>query len=84
MLYEVITRSSPGGAMKNSGPPFTIGVEEEYLLVDRESRDLVADPSPSLLADCEASLGAQVSPEFLRSQIEVGTRVCRSVAEARA
>ena len=43
-------------------PSFTIGVEEEYLLVDRETRDLVADPSPSMFEDCEASLGAQVSP----------------------
>ena len=37
-----------------------------------------------MLAEYEALLGAQVSREFLRSQIEVGTRVCASIAEARA
>ena len=37
-----------------------------------------------MLAECEARLAGQVSPEFLRSQIEIGTRVCASLAEARA
>jgi len=62
----------------------TMGIEEEYLLVDRASRDLVADPPPALFKACEARLEKQVTPEFLRSQIEVGTPVCRSIAEARA
>jgi glutamate---cysteine ligase / carboxylate-amine ligase len=64
-------------------PSFTLGIEEEYLLVDRESRDLAPEPPPALLAKCEEALRGQVSPEFLRSQIEVGTRVCRSMQEAR-
>ena len=66
-----------------SKPSFTIGVEEEYLLVDPISRDLLADPPPQILTDCEARLGGRVSPEFLRAQIEVGTPVCATVAEAR-
>jgi carboxylate-amine ligase len=37
-----------------------------------------------MLTECEALLAGQVSPEFLRSQIEIGTRVCASLAEARA
>jgi len=61
----------------------TIGVEEEYLLVDRESRDLVNDPPASLMADCEAQLEGRVSPELLRSQIEIGTHVCDNVQQAR-
>lgn len=65
-------------------PELTLGVEEEYLLVDRQTRDLVADPPASLMAECEKRLGARVAPEFLRSQIEVGTGVCASVAQARA
>lgn len=65
-------------------PSFTIGIEEEYLLVDKETRDLTPEPPPALLAKCEEALRGQVSPEFLRSQIEVGTGVCRSVQEARA
>jgi glutamate---cysteine ligase / carboxylate-amine ligase len=65
-------------------PEFTLGIEEEYFLVDRGTRDVVEDPPPAMLADCEALLAGQVSPEFLRSQIEVGTRVCTSLSEARA
>ena len=65
-------------------PEFTLGIEEEYFLVDRATRDVVNDPPPEMLADCETRLAGQVSPEFLRSQIEVGTRVCSSLAEARA
>lgn len=67
-------------------PSFTLGIEEEYLLVDRNSRDLASNPPQALLSDCEsvlAQLGGQVSPEFMRSQIEVGTRVCKTVREAR-
>ena len=66
-----------------SRPPLTIGIEEEYLLVDLESRDLAADPPPELLARCESRLASQVAPELLRSQIEIGTRVCRNITEAR-
>ncbi len=64
-------------------PALTLGVEEEYLLVDIESRDLVADPPRALMDDCVLLLGEQVSPELMRAQIEVGTPVCRSVAEVR-
>ena len=70
--------------MALSEPPFTIGIEEEYLLVDRASRDVAADPPATMMEECEALLTGQVSPEFLRSQIEVETRVCQSVREARA
>ena len=63
-------------------PDFTIGVEEEYLLVDRDSLDLA--PAPEGLMDaCKLELEGQVSPEFLNCQIEIGTTVCRNVAEAR-
>jgi carboxylate-amine ligase len=65
-------------------PEFTIGIEEEYHLVSRASRDLVDDPPPAMLSECESLLAGQVSPEFLRSQIEVATRICTSTAEARA
>lgn len=63
-------------------PSFTVGIEEEYLLVDRQSREAVTDPPPALLAGCEQRLADLVRPEFLTSQIEVGTRVCRTVGEA--
>ena len=65
-------------------PEFTLGIEEEYFLVDRATRDVVGDPPAAMLAELETLLGAQVSPEFLRSQIEIGTRVCATPDEARA
>ncbi len=64
-------------------PPFTIGVEEEYLLVDRETRALVRDPPEEMMAQCQELLEGQVGPEFLRSQIEIGTRVCADIAGVR-
>ena len=70
--------------MSLTEPKFTVGIEEEYHLVDRTTRDLVAEAPPTMMAACEAKLGGQVSPEFLRSQIEVGTRPCATIPEARA
>jgi len=64
-------------------PAFTMGVEEEYLLVDKETRALAVDPPKSLLAECEEILGGQVTTEFLQSQIEIGTKVCRNIQEVR-
>lgn len=64
-------------------PQFTLGIEEEYLLVDRTTRDLASAPPPELFADCEAALKGRVSPEFLKCQIEVGTPVCTSLDDAR-
>lgn len=68
--------------MAYAPPSFTLGVEEEYLIVDAETLDLVAAPD-ALMDACIEQLGGKVSPEFLRCQIEVGTGVCATVAEAR-
>ena len=65
-------------------PEFSVGIEEEYLLVDKSTRDLCNDPPGTMVEECAALCGGQVTPEFLRSQIEVGTRPCRTIAEARA
>lgn len=65
-------------------PPLTIGIEEEYLLVDRDSRAVVTDVPAGLLERCEEKIADLVRPEFLKSQIEVGTRVCATVRDARA
>ena len=65
-------------------PSFSIGIEEEYLLVDRQSRDLVSEPPRALIEAYEIQLSGHFSREFLRTQIEVGTSVCGSIAEARA
>jgi carboxylate-amine ligase len=70
--------------MARSEPSFTIGIEEEYLLVDRAGRDVAIDPPDEIFADCQAQTGTGlVEAELLRSQIEAETRVCETVAEAR-
>ncbi len=65
-------------------PSFTLGIEEEYLVVDRASRDLVAEPGEAFLAACRDALGDQVTAEFLQCQVEVGTRPHATVGEAAA
>jgi carboxylate-amine ligase len=64
-------------------PQLTLGVEEEYLLVDKDTRALAVDPPDELMKECEKRLGVQVSSELLRSQIEIGTCVCQNVGEVR-
>jgi glutamate---cysteine ligase / carboxylate-amine ligase len=70
--------------MSSSEPPFTVGVQEEYLLVKLDSRDVDENPPTPLLEECIRRSGGQVSPRFLRSQLEASTKPCRSVAEAGA
>jgi carboxylate-amine ligase len=69
--------------MPLSPPSLTLGVEEEYLLVDPESRDLVAEPPKGFMARCRKRLGKRVTHELLQAQVEVGTGVCGDVAQAR-
>lgn len=69
--------------MAGAAASFTIGIEEEYLLVDRASRDVAPDPPREIFERCRDIAGTGlVEPELLRSQIEVDTRVCETVAEA--
>lgn len=64
-------------------PEFTIGIEEEYLVVDRETRNLFRKPPQQMWDALSEVLGPQVTHEFLQAQIEVGTKVCNRVSEAR-
>ena len=78
----------PGTSLSNvvaviERPEFTIGIEEEYLVVDRESRDLLRKPPREMWDALGDVLGSQVTQEFLQAQIEVGTKVCAKVSEAR-
>ncbi|PXW70858.1 carboxylate-amine ligase [Loktanella sp. PT4BL] len=68
--------------MVDKTPPFTMGIEEEYLLVDQTTFALAQAPD-SLIAACKKDLEGQVSPEFLQCQIEIGTGVCQTIGEAR-
>lgn len=67
-----------------SEPEFTVGIEEEYMLVDVESRELARHVPDSLFAECSRQLGDRVAREFMQCQIEVGTGVCQTVSEAQA
>jgi glutamate---cysteine ligase / carboxylate-amine ligase len=68
--------------MASGSPALTLGIEEEYLLVDPETRSVASRPPAGFMRRCEEALGPQVTHEFLQSQVEVGTRVCRSIDEA--
>ena len=66
--------------------PLTIGIEEEYLLVDLKTRALADDTSvqENVIRDVMATVTDDIgfaTPEFLKSQVEVGTAVCNSVKE---
>lgn len=63
--------------------PLTIGIEEEYQLIDPATGDLVPVVQEILHDERILHIGDQVKPEFLQSQIEVGSDVCRNVKEAR-
>ncbi len=65
-------------------PSLTVGIEEEYLLVDPETRNLMVDPPNSLWDEARNRLQDRVSPELLRAQIEVGTHPHGSIGELAA
>ena len=72
------------GPMSREDLAITLGIEEEFFLVDPDSGNLLADPDPAIFDTCEKACGPhKVTREFLRSQIETNTRVCGSVAELR-
>jgi glutamate---cysteine ligase / carboxylate-amine ligase len=69
--------------MTETTEEFTIGVEEEYQIVDRQTRELHSRAA-HILPGARAAVGDQVTPELYLSQIEIGTPVCRTLAEVRA
>ena len=70
--------------MPLTAPSLTLGLEEEYLLLDPTSRELMAEPPEQFMQRCQERLGDRVTHEFLQAQVEVGTSVCRDVGAARA
>ena len=65
-----------------SGPPFTIGIEEEYMLLDPVSLDLVQRADRVLASVRDVELGVLLSQELFQSLLEVRTPVCANTAEA--
>ncbi len=62
---------------------WTMGVEEEYQIIDPLTLTLAAD-APRILANVESPLTTIIQPEMQCSQIEIATPVCYSLAEVRS
>ena len=62
--------------------PLTLGIEEEYQIVDPETRELTSYVQ-QMLNQGRIVLGDQIKPEFMQSQVEVGSHICRNIQEAR-
>ena len=65
-----------------TAPSFTVGIEEEYLVVDAKTRDLVREPDPAFQERCSELTEDRSTGEFLQCQVEVGTRPHAKVPDA--
>jgi carboxylate-amine ligase len=79
------SRFAAGGSVLEhafgKGDPYTLGVEEEYMLLDSETFDLVQHVD-TMLADMGGDeLEARVNAELMQSVIEIATPVCRTAAD---
>jgi glutamate---cysteine ligase / carboxylate-amine ligase len=61
---------------------FTLGIEEEFQIVDPRTRELRSHVV-EILEEGKMLLGEQIKPEMIQSMVEVGTGVCRNIQEAR-
>ena len=79
---------APGGSVLDhrfgSGDQYTLGVEEEYMLLDGESFDLVQHVDTVLSAAQNGELTDRIGPELMQSVVEISTPVCKSVADVDA
>ncbi|TMG53121.1 MAG: carboxylate-amine ligase [Chloroflexi bacterium] len=66
---------------KTDVPRLTIGIEEEFQIVDGEGQ--LKSHSATLLAAARPRLGEQIKPEMMQSVIEAGTKICADISEAR-
>ncbi|HXV76972.1 MAG TPA: carboxylate-amine ligase [Candidatus Polarisedimenticolaceae bacterium] len=66
-----------------STPPLTIGIEEEYQIIDPATGQLTSYIQ-EMLEQGRVVLEGQIKPEFLQSQVEVGSRICSDVQQARS
>jgi carboxylate-amine ligase len=64
------------------GEPYTLGVEEEYMLLDGETFDLVQHIDTVLAAIVGHELESQIKPELMQSVLEIATPVCRTASDA--
>lgn len=61
---------------------FTLGIEEEFQIVDPQTRELRSHVA-EILEEGKMLLGEQIKPEMIQSMVEVGTGICRNIQEAR-
>ncbi len=61
--------------------PYTLGVEEEYMLLDGETNDLVQHIDTVLAAVSGHELESRIAPELMQSVIEIATPICRNVSD---
>lgn len=64
-------------------PTFTLGIEEEYQTIDPVTRDLKSHIATEMLEQGKIRLEERVKAEMHQSVIEVGTRICKNIEEAR-
>lgn len=64
-------------------PQFTIGIEEEFQVVDPHTRELRSHVS-EMLAEGQMLLQEHLKPEMHKAVVEIGTGICKNVEEARA
>src|SRR5438045_7693127 len=67
-----------------AGEPYTLGVEEEYMLLDGETLDLVQHVETVLAAAAGHELEKRVNPELMQSGLEIATPVCQTPVEVEA
>jgi glutamate---cysteine ligase / carboxylate-amine ligase len=77
-----MTASSVVDHRFGAGEPYTLGVEEEYMLLEPAIWDLVSHIEPILArVSDDAKFEARVNPELMQSVLEITTPVCRTAGE---
>ena len=61
--------------------PFTLGVEEEYMLLDPETLDLVQHVDTVLTAAMDGEFDERIGPELMQSVLEISTPVCKTATD---
>src|SRR5688500_13395835 len=64
-----------------SSEPFTLGVEEEYMLLDPETFDLVQHVDTVLTAAQDGEFDDRIGPELMQSVLEISTPICKTTAD---
>ena len=79
---------APGGSVLDhaygKSDPYTLGVEEEYMLLDGETFDLVQHVDTVLAATSGHELESRINPELMQSVLEIATPVCHTAADVEA